>query len=259
MKYLVYCCLLTVMLSGIGTAQTTKMTLGIEDESDASFPVSFGVDPFGTDGIDNALGEKELPGLGEPSVLFAAFIIPYNPDEGLQKTYSDIRKSSDSVNYRRVYQLDFGTYRVGKAKIIWTYPLPQGLDSVRLIDRRGNGKNVNIHLDKKEEFIITNEFWDSFLLYAYYNKQASDVTDNTEDNRVISFSTNGRNVGNLSIGNSQNRQRIAVMSILGEKVLDETLDDNLVELPSSLSAGNYVVVVYDEVTSKTVVKTISLW
>ena len=259
MKYLAYCCLLTLLMTITGRAQTTKMTLGIEDESKASFPVSFGVDPNGTDGIDNALGEKELPGLGEPSVLFAAFIIPYNPDEGLQKTYSDIRKSSDSVSYRRVYQLDFGTYRVGKAKIVWTHPLPLGLDSVRLIDRRGNGKNVNILLDKKEEFIITNEFWDSFLLYAYYNKQASDVTDNTEETMVVSFSTNGRNVGIMSISNSQNRQRIAVMSILGEKVIDQKLDGNIVELPSTLSVGNYVVVVYDEVTSKTVVKTISLW
>lgn len=240
-------------------AQKIKMTLGIADESASNFPVTFGVDPLATDGIDNDLNERELPDLGDPMTLFAAFIIPYNPNEGTQRTYMDLRKSSDSTNYSRVYRMDFGLHRVGKARIIWTYPLPVGIDSVRLVDRRGAGKSVNILLDQKQQFIITNEFWDSFLLYVYFNNTTVPVSEDKEENIHYTIRRNGNHLTSTHILGNLNPSYCTIHNIMGEVVQRQQIQGNDIELPSFISSGTYFMNFHNGIGETIDTKTISVW
>lgn len=239
--------------------QKIKMSLGIADESSSNFPVTFGVDPLATDGIDNDLNERELPNLGDPMTLFAAFILPFNPDAGEQKTYTDLRKSSDSSVYKRVFRLDFGLHRVGKARIIWTYPLPAGIDSVRLMDRRGAGKSVDILLDQKEQFIITNEFWDSFLLHVYFNSTAVPIFEEEEEKTHYTIRKSGSHITSTDIKGSANSSYYTIHTIMGELVERQQIQGNEIELPTMIASGTYFINFYNGAGETLDTKTISVW
>jgi len=240
------------------TAQLIKMNIGIKDDATTASPVTFGVHPDATDGRDISLGENELPPIDPPGTLFAAFQWPVT--EEIQKGYVDYRKRSDSSTFKRTYRLEFGAFRKGKAKLIWTYPLPPGIDSVRIIDRRSNGVNVNFSLDSKQEFTIQNDLWESFLIHAYFNNATTDLQEQEQQQTRIPITIGGNFITTVTVGNQDNSQHsIQLINTLGE--LCATFEINkgeTVSLPETVARGTYFLIVRSENTTKTDVKTISI-
>lgn len=239
------------------SAQFIKMNLGIADDATTASPVTFGVHPDATDTRDIALGEIELPGF-PIQTLFAAFRLP-NTEE-TQIGYFDYRKRSDSLTFMRTYRLEFAPYRKGKAKIIWTYPLPPGIDSVRIIDRRSNGTNVNFVLDNAQQFIIQNEFWDSFLVYAYYNNSTVSVPESSEQIFSPVFYA-GHFITSVELPKTHNSvNNIQIINTLGEICAELTINlGAAINVPDNLAQGTYFLLSKNSNNAKTDVKTISIW
>lgn len=251
---------LILTISNSGSAQFIKMNLGIADDATTASPVTFGVHPEATDSKDTTLNENELPtgGLGFPPTLFAAFRWP-NIDEA-QFSYVDYRKRFDSLTFSHVYRLEFGPNRKGKAKIIWTYPLPSGIDSVRIIDRRGNGFNVNFLLDNTQQFIIQNEFWDSFLIYAYFNNSTVNVQESGE--LLLSpIYYAGRYITTVALPRTNNgMNNIQIINTLGEICAEQTIHlGSTINVPDNMAQGTYFLLSKNSNNAKTDVKTISIW
>lgn len=240
------------------TAQLIKMNIGIKDDATTASPVTFGVHPDATDGRDISLGENELPPIDPPGTLFAAFQWPVA--EEIQKGYVDYRKRSDSITFKRTYRLEFGAFRKGKAKLIWTYPLPPGIDSVRIIDRRSNGVNVNFSLDSKQEFTIQNDLWESFLIHAYFNNMTTDVQEQEQQQTRIPITIGGNFITMVTVGNQDNSQHtIQLINTLGELCATFKINKGeTVSLPETVARGTYFLIVRSENTTKTDVKTISI-
>lgn len=250
--------IIIVALNNSTSAQFIKMNLGIVDDATTASPVTFGVHPDATDGRDIALDENELPPFDPPGTLFAAFQWPVT--EEIQKGYVDYRKRSDSATFKRTYRLEFGPYRKGKAKIIWTFPLPQGIDSVRIIDRRSNGVNVNFVLDNKQEFVIQNELWGSFLIFAYFNNSTVSVQENS-DYTTSTVIYAGRHITSLSLPQLyENVHHIQLINIVGEICAEiNTRPGADIVLPDNLAQGTYFLLSKPNNSAKTDMKTISIW
>lgn len=251
---------LILTISNSGSAQFIKMNLGIADDATTASPVTFGVHQDATDGRDISLNENELPagGLGFPPNLFAAFRWPNS--EEIQLSYEDYRKRSDSATFKRMYRLEFGPSRKGKAKIIWTYPLPPGIDSVRIVDRRSNGINVNFLLDNAQQFIIQNEFWDSFLLYAYFNNSTVRVSESHEQILSPVFYA-GHFISSVALPKTQDGvNNVQIINIMGQICAEMTINlGSAINLPDNMAQGTYFLLSKNSNNAKTDVKTISIW
>ncbi len=138
--------LIPVLLPGHAYSQQWSVILNIvEDYGDSlnSGTLEFGVNPDGTDSVDSALGETELP----PKPPFDIFDVRFTGDtigNGLKK---DIR--DNSVN-QKDYIIDIQRAKGGEITISWE-SVPQG--TFILQDLFG-GLFINVDMSKQRSYII---------------------------------------------------------------------------------------------------------
>ncbi len=112
----------------------------------------FGIDPTATDGIDQHLGEADLPPFPPPGAFESKLILPENNFAGTLSSYKDYRFGnipiSETIEYRIAYQPDSNN----GIEIIWI--LPEEMSGV-LLDLAG-GVVINVPIADSGSFVVPN-------------------------------------------------------------------------------------------------------
>jgi hypothetical protein len=112
----------------------------------------FGIDPTATDGIDQHLGEADLPPFPPPGAFESKLYLPDNNFTGTLSSYKDYRFGnipiSETIEYRIAYQPDFNN------GIELTWILPEGMSGV-LLDLAG-GALINVPIADSGSFEVPN-------------------------------------------------------------------------------------------------------
>jgi|GEM_PF-3626030 len=112
----------------------------------------FGIDPTATDGIDQHLGEADLPPFPPPGAFESKLILPENNFAGTLSSYKDYRFGnipiSEIIEYRIAYQPDFEN----GIEISWI--LPEEMSGV-LLDLAG-GVVINVPIADSGSFVVPN-------------------------------------------------------------------------------------------------------
>ncbi|MCK7516540.1 MAG: choice-of-anchor D domain-containing protein [Ignavibacteriales bacterium] len=112
----------------------------------------FGIDPTATDGIDQHLGEADLPPFPPPGVFESQLILPENNFAGTLSSYKDYRFGnipiSETIEYRITYQPDSNN----GIEISWI--LPEEMTGV-LLDLAG-GVVINVPIADSGSFVVPN-------------------------------------------------------------------------------------------------------
>lgn len=155
-----------------------------------------GVDERATDGIDTALGEREIPPFHPPQDIFHAALRFYDSIEGEWKwSYVDFRplrrQDTFAVAYRFVVQRGRGRTIV----LQWNHPLPEHVDSAVVSDRI-TGTLVRIPFGEQQQGVITNEFLEEFVLTVWYRFGPVSVPEGREGlplaRRIVLYDLTGR-------------------------------------------------------------------
>ena len=114
----------------------------------------FGIDPTATDGIDQHLGEADLPPFPPPGAFESKLILPENNFAGTLSSYKDYRFGnifiSETIEYRIAYQPDFNNF----IEISWI--LPEEMSGV-LLDLAG-GVVINVPIADTGSFVVPNPY-----------------------------------------------------------------------------------------------------
>ncbi|HSW54189.1 MAG TPA: T9SS type A sorting domain-containing protein, partial [Ignavibacteriaceae bacterium] len=112
----------------------------------------FGIDPTATDGIDQHLGESDLPPFPPPGAFESKLILPENNFAGTLSSYKDYRFGnfpiSETIEYRIAYQPDSNN----GIEISWI--LPEEMIGV-LLDLAG-GVVINVPIADSGSFVVPN-------------------------------------------------------------------------------------------------------
>ncbi len=153
----------TVRLAGQQVADV-HIDLSVDDLAGGSKTLTFGLDSIGTDGIDVALGESDLPPFPPAGAFEARFLLP--PFAGALASWKDFRQAlvnpySGVVEYRLKYQVGTGTV----IKISWDLPV----QATGLLQDLFGGVIVNQPMSGTGNYTVTNLAIDQLKMVITYN------------------------------------------------------------------------------------------
>ena len=200
MKYI----LLTLLLLP-NALWSQVFTLTHEDNtSSTKSSVIIGFIKGATDGIDVAIGEKELPPLHPITGAHIVTILDMNKDGSFSSTvdmfsYRDIR-NTEPLNETDTFWVQVGPWKADKKwmRFSWDYPLGTGIDSVVFTDKGGMALRINCDA-KKSYTILPNEFGvgpitiEDFHLIVYRSQGTSSVEEelSIENKKSDIYNSNG--------------------------------------------------------------------
>lgn len=200
MKYMIF-----TLLFVPSVLWSQVFTLTHEDNtSSTKTSVIIGFVKGATDGIDAALGEKELPPLHPITGAHIVTILDMNKDGSFSSTvdmfsYRDIR-NTEPLNQADTFWIQVGPWKSDKKwmKFSWDYPLGTGIDSVVFTDKGGMALRINCD-SKKSYTILPNEFGvgpitiEDFHLIVYRSQGASSVEEELSLEKNVSdiYTSNG--------------------------------------------------------------------
>lgn len=171
-------------------------TLTYEDNTSNDKPaVIVGFVKGATDGIDIALGEKELPPLHPISGAHMVAILDMNKDGSFSSntdmfSYRDIR-NTEPLKSADTFWVQVSPWKADKKwmRFSWDYPLGTGTDSVVLTDRGGASVRVTCD-EKKSVTLLPNSFGvgqitiEEFYVIFYRNQGISSIQDDISHETV---------------------------------------------------------------------------
>lgn len=192
MKYLIlFLCIPIVSFSQV-------FTLTHEDNtSTTKASVIIGFVKGATDGIDVALGEKELPPLHPITGAHMVAILDMNKDGSFSSqvdmfSYRDIR-NTEPLRSADTFWLQVSPWKADKKwmKFSWDYPLGTGVDSIVLTDK--GGMAIRVNCDAKKTYTIEpNEFGvgpitiEDFHVIVYRSQGMSSIEEfSVEDKSAV--------------------------------------------------------------------------
>lgn len=176
-----------------------------EDNTSSTKPaVIIGFVKGATDGIDAALGEKELPPLHPFNSAHIVAILDLNKDGSFSSSvdmfsYRDIR-NTEPLSIADTFWVQVSPWKADKIwmKFSWDYPLGTGIDSIVFTDKGGVALRINCDI-KKSYTILPNEFGvgpitiEDFHLIVYRSQGISSIEDDLAYDMKSSdmYSSNG--------------------------------------------------------------------
>ena len=176
-----------------------------EDNTSSTKPaVIIGFVKGATDGIDAALGEKELPPLHPFNSAHIVAILDLNKDGSFSSSvdmfsYRDIR-NTEPLSIADTFWVQVSPWKADKKwmKFSWDYPLGTGIDSIVFTDKGGVALRINCDI-KKSYTILPNEFGvgpitiENFHLIVYRSQGISSIEDDLAYDMKSSdmYSSNG--------------------------------------------------------------------
>jgi hypothetical protein len=206
-------------------------TLTHEDNTSSTKPaVTIGFVKGATNGIDAALGEKELPPLHPINGAHIVSILDMNKDGAFSSnidmfSYRDIR-NTEPLSYADTFWVQVTPWKADKKwmKFSWEYPLGTGIDSVVFTDK--GGMAIRINCDAKRNYtILPNDFGvgpitiEDFHLIVYRSQGTSSIEEDVSFDNTLSdmYSSSGnlvaKNISSEQIKNILQNQPFGVFFI----------------------------------------------
>ncbi|MGQ9644195.1 MAG: T9SS type A sorting domain-containing protein [Ignavibacterium sp.] len=173
MKYLIFIILLFLasnIFSQIPQEPQISITFTLTDGRSDTRIMKVGIDPSATDGIDEHLGEADLPPFPPLTVFEARYSLPENNFSGTKSSYWDFRNGtapfSGTVEHRIHYQRGEGDSVV----IFWD--LPSSVTAV--IQDIITGTLINVQMSGQGSYAVTNpDAINKLKLLVTYNNTTS--------------------------------------------------------------------------------------
>ena len=185
--------------------QAQVFSLTYEDNTSNDKPsVIIGFVKGATDGIDAALGEKEIPPLHPITGAHAVAILDVNKDGSFSSqvdmfSYRDIR-NTEPLRKADTFWIQVSPWKADKKwmKFSWEYPLGTGTDSVVLTDRGGASLRITCD-EKKSHMILPNSFGvgqitiEDFYVIVYRSQGTTSIQEDAIAQEMYSdiYSSNG--------------------------------------------------------------------
>lgn len=209
------------------------------------FLFTFTGDPYATDSLDTALGEKEIPNIPLPGNIFYVWTVApiqeplwLSPNEVLK---TPVGESGLVVHDVRV------NWNGGRLELIWRQPIPSQIDSIWVTD--GFSEWPDNFLKQKvvpgERFISENPAITRLRVMIWYNGTPTSVE---EENTQTSIQlTPNPVIDRLSISNMVNGPKtIRLFDLSGTTVSTSLVEQEHTSIDvSSYAPGLYVVSVSD--------------
>jgi len=198
--------LIILLIAFPAMVQAQVFSLTYEDNTSNDKPsVIIGFVKGATDGIDAALGEKEIPPLHPITGAHAVTILDMNKDGSFSSqvdmfSYRDIR-NTEPLQKADTFWIQVSPWKADKKwmKFSWEYPLGTGTDSVVLTDR--GGASLRIRCDeKKSHTILPNSFGvgqitiEDFYVLVYRSQGTSSVQEDIIAQETFSDIYNAKGV-----------------------------------------------------------------
>lgn len=149
-----------------------SITFTLTDGRSDTRIMKVGIDPSATDGIDEHLGEADLPPFPPLTVFEARYDLPENNYSGSKSSYWDFRNGSAPfsgiIEHRIHYQKGDGD------SVVIFYDLPSSVTAV--LQDIVTGTFINVQLSGQGAYAVTNpDVFNKLKLIVTYNNTISDV------------------------------------------------------------------------------------
>ena len=233
---------ITLLTLQVATAQEVGFTLTVTNVLPSGRPsgtFTFGAHPNATNGLDIALGEREIPSLPPPAGVFIIYTVPPTPDV-LWLSPKDIRKMSPDSQVRHEYDMNV-TWNGGRLNVTSGMRLPRGIDSAYLVDAITDFPNnfIKARIDSGEVFTTDNPAITRMKVLVWYAPTATSV-DNEVVERVAIAPNPTSDV--VYVRGCVPGSLIHVVSTLGVEYVSVRAEDGTVVIPvHGLPIGAYIV------------------
>lgn len=225
-----------------------SFTIRVTDGRDETRNLRIGVDPAATDGIDDILGEGNLPPYPPLTVFEARFNLPINNFNGTLSSYWDFRNGSAPFTGTIEHRLAFQKGEGDSVVIYWEFPNTVSANLQDVI----NGSFINIQMNGEGFYIVPNpEVFNQLKLFVTYNNTTTFIDNNNNAPEKFYLYQNYPNPFNpltvikFSVNKTQ-LVKMKVYDVIGNEIttlLNETKQPGIYEITfvpdMDLSAGVY--------------------
>lgn len=235
---------LLLVTSIVATAQQVSIPLAISNtvnEQTKTAVLTLAAHPNGTNELDTALGEREIPTLPPPAGVFIAYTIPPS-SEFLWLSPLDVRKLEIGQQHRVEYTIGM-TWNAGKLDISWG-PIPSLVDSAYIIDVVSDFPDnfIKVKLEPNKSYSTINTAITKLKLLVWYNATSLDVTDEASSLRLYPIPFGDE----LIIDGATIGSHFNVVDVSGSVIFTGTVDQQQQILhTAALPTGMYVLQLRD--------------
>lgn len=168
-----------VLFSLTANAQQVEMPIAIANtvnDQTKTAVLTLAANPRGTNDLDTALGEREIPTLPPPAGVFIAYTIPPS-SEYLWLSPLDVRKLEIGKQHLVEYTIGM-TWNAGKLDISWG-PIPTLVDSAYLVDVVSDFPDnfIKVKLEPNKSYSTINTAITKLKLLVWYNGTSLNVKE----------------------------------------------------------------------------------
>ena len=194
---------LVVMCTLTSYAQRIEIPLGfvntVGDQS-KTYGITVAAHPQGSNELDSALGEKEIPSLPPPAGVFIVYSIPPSA-EYMWLSPIDVRKLEIGKQHMVEYTIGM-TWNAGKLDVSWG-PIPNLIDSAYLVDVVSDFPNnfIKVKLEPGKSYSTINTAITKLKVMVWYNATSLSVQNAEEEFKLYpnpfdeQFMIDGASVG----------------------------------------------------------------
>lgn len=148
-----------------------------------TYGITVAAHPLGTNELDSALGEKEIPSLPPPSGVFIVYSIPPST-EYMWLSPLDVRKLEVGKQHMVEYAIGM-TWNAGKLDVTWGQ-LPNLIDSAYIVDVVSDFPNnfIKVKLEPGKSYSTINTAITKLKVLVWYNATSLTVQNVEEEFRL---------------------------------------------------------------------------
>lgn len=160
-------------------AQRVEIPIAVTNtvnEQMKSYGITVAAHPKGTNDLDSALGEREIPSLPPPAGVFIVYSIPPSTDY-MWLSPIDVRKLEVGKQHLVEYTIGM-TWNAGKIDISWG-PIPNLVDSAYLVDVVSDFPNnfIKVKLEQGKTYSTINTAITKLKVMVWYNATSLSVAE----------------------------------------------------------------------------------
>ncbi len=233
MRTLVLCLLLCgVLLPAV--AQTVEFQLAFRNTTpteNKTYNFVYAAHPLGSNDVDTALGEREIPSLPPPAGVYIVYTVPPASDY-IWLSPKDVRKYKVDSNVRHDYETNV-LWTGGRLEIALTGVLPALVDSAYIVDAITDFPDnfIKYRIGSPTPFTTDNPALTRFRVLVWYRASAMSVAEVMENTATVVPNpaedalriVGGSGAGTLMIRNACGEQVHTIHGYMGETFSIATL------------------------------------
>lgn len=241
MRRIIIALLLTIC-SASASSQEVAFTMTITNITPvtrSSGTFTFGAHPNATNGLDAALGEREIPSLPPPAGVYIIYTVPPIPDR-IWLSPKDLRTLSSDSSVRHDYDLHV-TWTGGRLELSMNQRLPRGIDSAYIVDAITDFPDnfIKARVDSGMVYATDNRAITRLKLIVWYRQTTSSVNESLNSTVVIAPNPT---TDVLSVTGCEPGSSVDILTVVGHSIRSHTTDSESIRLQvHDLPIGAYVV------------------